>query len=71
MGDTEKLLCPGTPQGPAWFHLPCWLPCPPGLKCEGEEQGFSQITMEILLKLIVLHLEKLIPETEIFKASKR
>ena len=20
MGDTEKLLCPGAPQGPAWLH---------------------------------------------------
>ena len=41
MGDTEKFLCPGTPQGPAWFQLPCWLPCPPGLKGEGGGAGFQ------------------------------
>ena len=22
MGDKERLLCPGAPQGPAWFHFP-------------------------------------------------
>ena len=21
MEDTEKLVCPGVPQGPAWFHI--------------------------------------------------